>query len=111
MARQYVADLKSRGIEIPRFVQYGTRNETTQGINRYTALELFNLKDVFVNELASYMPKPHNVCVKTPNDRPSPPFSDICATQLADYWDILKGVQKKRHVYARFRDSSDALKI
>lgn len=100
-ARRYVSELKARGIAVPRFVQYGPRNGKFHGTNRYTALEWYNLRDIFVDELARYMPIPHNVCVKTPNDEPAPPFADICATQLADYWDILEGRRQKRHVFVR----------
>ena len=105
-ARTCARDLKQRGIDIPRFVQYGLQNGDFQKTVSYTVIEWDKYKQAFIDELVKYMPQPHNICVKGPDDKPSPPFADICATYLADYWDILEGlkgntVPEKRHVYAR----------
>jgi hypothetical protein len=101
-AREYAKDLRNRGIlEAARFVKYGLGNGRHTGTNRYTILGWCNMKNIFVEELTKHMKKPHNVCVKTPDDKPAPPFSDICATYLADQWDMVYEISKKRHVYAR----------
>ena len=109
-ARIYNDELQGRCILTPRFVQYGPRNGSRQGINKYTTLGLYNLKDVFVRALLGYAAEDqqHNICVKTPNDAPSPPFTDICATHIADQWDIFECHQgnrpQKRHVFASYPD-------
>jgi hypothetical protein len=101
-ARSYAVELFKRGILPPRFVQYGLRDGNVRSASTY--LEWFNLRDIFAEELMGLASANYNICIKTPNDPPSPPFADICATQLADYWDILEGRHRKRNVYARFRD-------
>lgn len=97
--RSCAEELEKEGrLDTTRFVNYGLNGNYTM---RYEALDWFNLKDIFVEELVRHMKMPHNICVKTPNDMPAPPFADICATYLADQWNILEGVSKPRNVYAK----------
>ena len=102
-ARRYSDSLLQRGIAPPRFIQFGLHRADHQANVRYTFLEWYNLKDIFVDELLKNMNAPHNICLKTPNDPASPPFSDICATHLADQWDLIQGRTRKRRVQARRR--------
>src|SRR3989338_2767701 len=87
-----------------RFIQYGPNNESYRRLLKYTFLNWFDLKNVFVDEFIKNMKNPYYVCVKTPNDKPAPPFADICATYLADQWSILEGGNKPKHAYARQLD-------
>ena len=102
-ARKYSHELQARGIAPPRFVQFGLHKPEHQSNPRYTFLEWYNLRDIFAEELIRLMGQPHNICVKTPNDLPSPPFSDICATLIADQWDIFNGITRKRHIAVQHR--------
>lgn len=91
-ARNYVHDIQKRGISPPRFIRYVPQH--------YAFLEWYDLRDIFIDELFKFSGQ-YNLCLKTPNDPQSPPFADICAAQLADYWNIIGRNQKKGHVYAR----------
>ncbi len=96
IARSVKEELHEGTYSTTRFIVCGEKHSL-----KYKFLDWFDLKDVFVNEFVRGMGNPHNVCVKTSNDRPSPPFADICATYIADQFDILEGVSRKRHIYAR----------
>ncbi len=109
-ARSELVDIAKRsarrcanGINVDRFrfFQYGLHTPEFQANPAYTFLEHYGLKDVFADELIGMMDKPHNICVKTPNDRPAPAFSDICATYMVDQWDYINGSQRKRNVSVR----------
>ncbi len=89
-ARRYAADLQKRGIlDSTRFVQFGLHSDEFKKSARYTYLEFSDLKDIFVHTLISWLSEQHNIAMKTPNDAPSPAFTDITATFLADVWMLI----------------------
>lgn len=80
--------------KLPRFLQMGYRHPEFQNDPRYTYLSDLSIKDDFVRGLLSVFSEKHHICVKTPLDKPSAPFVDICATHLADIWKVIDEMVK-----------------
>lgn len=91
-----------------QLIIYGGGLPEAKACSRFTFVEWFDFKDRYVRESMKYASKPHNMCIKSPNSKQSPPFTDVAATFMADTWDeiheLLTGqCREKRHVEVSYR--------